>query len=464
MKLNEAVLNDRDDIIFHFRNADSVLKFDELKNLEIYFCPYDSEDDAAEGLMNIYWKADKILWDNFFTQYFIVFYVYYVRMLFAEDKDRKIPDQIDWKQARARFNMEGLIQKFLDSPIVTGIRIMAMAKDHEVSADEIRLYLRMVHGAVLSIVWSIDHDKTQINDVLGEQKEKIDVASLAEALNFFQWDKANAEGIFRTFEQLIEKKEREINMANTEEWKRWLFLDFPIEYFKCLPEMIYPRWYVASFCKDCTSTRNWAHYADASKGICLIHKTRNGAFGRGLKIKTCHEISSKTGRKYENHIEPLLDVEYNSSLPRFNFFEMLGGLTGEMIDEWFHDGNGSESSYYYGNYATPEKEEWRRKYWRAYQKHITSKGTDWQDLKEQRVVLEDDGLFSDYRSLEDRKIKYDFDELEGIIWGSKINNKVKAQIRGIIEEHCKQTGRTDFTFYQARIHPSDGKIWIEKEW
>lgn len=58
MKLNEVILNDRDDIIFHFRNADSVLKFDELKNLEIYFCPYNSEDDAAEGLMNVYWKAD----------------------------------------------------------------------------------------------------------------------------------------------------------------------------------------------------------------------------------------------------------------------------------------------------------------------------------------------------------------------------------------------------------------------
>lgn len=460
MRLNEVDLNDRDDIIFHFRNAGSVLKFDELKNLEIYFCPYDSEDDAAEGLMNVYWKADEILWNNFLAQYFVVFYVHYIMMLFAEEDDRKIPDQIYWKQPRARFNLEGLIQRFLDSQTVTRIKIMAMAKDHEVSADELKLYLRIVHGAAVSTVWSIDNE---VNDVFSKRKENIDDTSLIEAVNAIKWDEENTCGIFRLLEQFVEKSEREVIAANAEEWKRWLLIDFPKEYFKCLPEMIYPRWYIASFCKDCTSTRNWAHYADASKGICLIHKTHNCVFGKGLKIKTCHEFSTHGGRKYGNHIEPLLDVEYNSNFPRFNFFEMLGGLTGGMIDEWFHDRNGNESPYYYGDYADPKKEEWRRNYWRAYQRHITSKGVDWQELKEQRVVLEDDGLFSNYSTLESRKIKYDFDELEGIIWGSRINDKVKAQIREIIEEHCKQMGRTDFSFYQARINPSNGKIWIEKE-
>lgn len=460
MELNKVNLNDRDDIIFHFRNAESVLKFDELKNLEIYFCPYDSEDDAAEGLMNVYWKADEILWNNFFAQYFVVFYVHYIMILFAEEDDRKIPDQIYWKQPRALFNLEGLIQRFLDSQTVTRIKIIAMAKNHEVSADELKLYLRIVHGVAVSIVWSIDHE---INDMFCKRKRNLDDASLTETVNNLKWNEENTYGIFRVLEQFLEKNEREAIATNGEEWKRWLFIDFPKEYFKCLPEMIYPRWYIASFCKDCTSARNWAHYADASRGICLIHKTYNCAFGKGLKIKTCHEFSTHEGRKYENHIEPLLDVEYNSNFPRFNFFEMLGGLTGGMVDEWFHDRNGNKSPYHYGDYADPKKEEWRRNYWRAYQRHITSKSVDWQELKEQRVVLEDDGLFSNYSTLESRKIKYDFDELKGIIWGIRINDKVKAQIREIVEDHCTQMGRTDFSFYQARINPSNGNIWIEKE-
>lgn len=248
MELNKVNLNDRDDIIFHFRNAESVLKFDELKNLEIYFCPYDSEDDAAEGLMNVYWKADEILWNNFFAQYFVVFYVHYIMILFAEEDDRKIPDQIYWKQPRALFNLEGLIQRFLDSQTVTRIKIIAMAKNHEVSADELKLYLRIVHGVAVSIVWSIDHE---INDMFCKRKRNLDDASLTETVNNLKWNEENTYGIFRVLEQFLEKNEREAIATNGEEWKRWLFIDFPKEYFKCLPEMIYPRWYIASFCKDC---------------------------------------------------------------------------------------------------------------------------------------------------------------------------------------------------------------------
>lgn len=116
-------------------------------------------------------------------------------------------------------------------------------------------------------------------------------------MNAFEWDKANADGIFRVFEQFIEKIKRKVIIANDEEWKRWLLVDFPKEYFKCFPKMIYPRWYIASFCKGCTNTRNWVHYADGSKGICLIHKTHNGAFCKGLKIKICHEFSTYEGMR-----------------------------------------------------------------------------------------------------------------------------------------------------------------------
>lgn len=46
--------------------------------------------------------------------------------------------------------MEGLTQRFLDRQAVDEIKIMAMAKEHE-----IRLYLRLVHVTTLSTVWSM---------------------------------------------------------------------------------------------------------------------------------------------------------------------------------------------------------------------------------------------------------------------------------------------------------------------
>ena len=60
----------------------------------------------------MYWKADEIVWNNFFAHYFVVFFVHYVNMLFSEENERMIPERTYWKQMRSHFNLEGLIQKF----------------------------------------------------------------------------------------------------------------------------------------------------------------------------------------------------------------------------------------------------------------------------------------------------------------------------------------------------------------
>lgn len=83
--------------------------------------------------------------------------------------------------------------------------------------------------------------------------------------------------------------------------------------------------------------------------------------------------SLSDGRKYVNHIEPLFDVEYADSFPAYNFFEMQGYMPGNMIEEWYHDRNGNASSYYVGRYNVPQREEWQKKYWEAFQKHILRK-------------------------------------------------------------------------------------------
>ncbi len=83
--------------------------------------------------------------------------------------------------------------------------------------------------------------------------------------------------------------------------------------------------------------------------------------------------------------------------------------------------------------------------------------------KDQRVVLEDNIIMGCYRTDSDRHIKYEFDELEGIIWGSRMNEEEKNQIRETIKDLCTKNGRKNFAFYQAVIDPSDGRIWIEKE-
>ena len=455
----------RTDITFHFRKAGSIIKHNELKKCEIYFCPFDDEDDAAEGLLNIYWKADKILWNNFFAHYFMIYLIYIQDIvILTDEKEREKPNKITWKLLRSDYNMEGLIDQFLSSDIVRNHITMAMANDHEVSLDELKYYFTVIHTAAINVVlkWFYGiHNGALANNILPNSELKIDPDDFEKAVTSFKWDEANEDGLFRQIYRYCDNKRKEI-FSSMQPWKRWLFMEFPIEYCKCLPSMIFPNWYIASFCKDCTSARNWAHYADSSRGICLIHKTHDGPYGRGLQIKTCHEYSTNKGRIIENHIEPLLDVEYTGEPTRLNFFEMLGSITHGMNDEWFQDRNGNKSAYYYGKHNSPIRDEWSQKYWHAFQKHIALKGYDWENLKEQRVVLEDD-LISKYSSESERKIKYDFDELDGIIWGVRTKDEDKHEIRKIIEELCEINDRESFDYYQAVVDSSDGSIWIEKE-
>lgn len=295
------------------------------------------------------------------------------------------------------------IKHKLDKPIVKLIKNLAMNKEHKVGSDELRLYLNLLHNSVIEIVGRI-----------------------------------NGVSVFTL-------KEKEV-----------------VDFTK-LEEMVFPKWYIASFCKNCTNTRNWAQYGDSNKGVCLIYRAHHGALGRGLRFKMCHEYSRSKGRIYNNYIEPLHNVEYSAEHPEINFFETLGNLPGKMVDEWFHDSKGNASTYYIKHDNSPDWLRWHREYWELFQKIVGYKGKDWKGLEEERIILENSMLVDYEYEPSERKIKYDFDELRGIIWGCSVKDTQKNKIRSIINELCAITGRTDFEFYQAVREPSSHEIRIEKE-
>jgi len=59
------------------------------------------------------------------------------------------------------------------------------------------------------------------------------------------------------------------------------------------------------------------------------------------------------------------------------------------------------------------------------------------------------GEVLDFSTDESRKAVYDFNSLEGIIFGIKTELKDKLTICKIIERKCRENGRRDFKFYQA---------------
>ena len=359
MRLNEVDLNGNGELTFRFRNIGKMLEYKELENLEIYFCPFDMEDDVLEGSLNLYWKGDEILWDNFIGHYFIVFYTQYIILILSDDEERKIPQKINWRLFRSDFNMDGLIHELLDKPIVKLIKTLAMNKEHKVGSDELLLYLNLLHNSIIEIVGRING----ANMATLKDKEMVEYMKFEDDMN---WDETKESGLFRILNQLYQRQKEKIDSQKLPDWQRWLLLEFPNKYFDVLEDMVFPKWYIASFCKNCTNTRNWAQYGDSNKGVCLIYRTHQGALGRGLQLKTCHEYSSDKGKIFNNHIEPLHNVEYSAEYPEINFFEMLGNLPGKMIDEWFHDSKGNASKYYIKRNSGQDWQRWHGEYCKLY--------------------------------------------------------------------------------------------------
>ena len=56
--------------LYRFRSIEYLLrKYNELENQSIYFASPEELNDPLEGVRNIFWQGDKIVWCNFFKQY-----------------------------------------------------------------------------------------------------------------------------------------------------------------------------------------------------------------------------------------------------------------------------------------------------------------------------------------------------------------------------------------------------------
>lgn len=101
--------------------------------------------------------------------------------------------------------------------------------------------------------------------------------------------------------------------------------------------------------------------------------------------------------------------------------------------------NSKESKYF------RHDEEWRDNYWKLFDYLSTHKLSDWEHEKEQRLIT--DNTAFDFSNLENRKLKYNFNSLDGIIFGNKIEKENKDRIIEIIAKNCIEEKREDFNFY-----------------
>ena len=205
-------------------------------------------------------------------------------------------------------------------------------------------------------------------------------------------------------------------------------LNFYSHYLEDIEQFTYPRIYIASFLEEPSNSSVWGNYGQNHTGVCLIFETNDEMYipfiKQGLELKK---------------------VYYHGDFEEINFFESLGKIPEPLVKNFYIDENKNKSRFY--DTVLNNQEEWRKSFWNRYETNKLVKTKDWEYEKEYRIVF--NGL-TDYEIDEkDRKLKYDFSCLKGVIFGIKTPQNKKDEIIDIIKSKCHENNISDFEFYQA---------------
>ena len=242
--------------------------------------------------------------------------------------------------------------------------------------------------------------------------------------------------------------------GNVSDNRQFIVLDFPKEYIDRIETILYPPWYVACFMRTYENSSTWGNYADSHKGICLVFRTDHDGGRDSIALK---RITGYSGREEKWSYSPMTVQEVTYGVPHdeIDFFRSLGRLPELMsMDVWYKDSTGEISEC--GSHVDGDMEAWRQNYWKSFYPSINKKAKDWEYERESRLVL-----FSQLDELSEkrqRKLKYKFSSLEGIIFGIRTSDSDKLKILEILRKKCKEMGRRDFQVLQAYYDHKTGRI------
>lgn len=237
---------------------------------------------------------------------------------------------------------------------------------------------------------------------------------------------------------------------------RFIFIEFTEQYIKTLENLMYCNWYVSCFSTNSENPALWGYYRDCHKGACLKFKTKSDSPGfPTIKLTSIVGLSwsgKNSKLDYGKITQQFYPVKYSNKHPEIDFFCSLGALPVPVLYENWYLNEHKGISDCAKNMMTENQEKWRKEYWQNLYGALTIKLEHWRHEEEYRLLLTPlpGGInFSDSRR---RKQKYDFKDLEAIIFGIKTSREHKIKIMQIIYKKCKREGRRNFKFYQ-KIEP-----------
>ena len=454
--------------LYRFRSMPRLLGEDgELETQTIYFASPADLNDPMEGFRDIVWHGDHIAWTNLFKHYINCLARTYLLVQIAADSDVITPDLIpvtsSWDDAPSPKYADLLAEIW--SRMVGDVRLPDIAGklatyDREVRNDELLFYLSGIHLHAAATIQQahMNHGllPAALPDLSLSGETVLTNSNILELLSEPFDEGISADQLFSIWGQVKQSQalKHSFGLYRTSSGTlarniQALLLDFPQDYVTGIVEkLLWPSWYATCFSKTPHNSSLWGSYGDAHKGACLIFRAADDEHGLSLALSP----PGGPARTISFH-----DIDYTAVRNTVDFFRSMGRLpTAALLRQWFTGADGNISDCAAHLTSGDGQDAWREQYWNEFLQDITKKTKDWAHEEESRLVHNGglDGALTE----EQKKHRYNWDVLRGIIFGIRTSNHNKMRIIDIVRMKCAANGVRDFQFWQAYYSPQDGEM------
>lgn len=452
---------------YRFRSTDKLLgEFAELQNQSIYFAAPHELNDPMEGLTRLFWLGDAVVWECFLKHYVgCLARAVVLHSILGES------NAITWDHLPLWGPEQGpptemqritdtLTRDFLASQVIEQLIKHLASRSRGISEDELHTHLRWIYPAAIEAIRTPFVTRGFLPELQsGPGTEEFRMAALERhfdtifsALGTMEADgdsnSKKTEALFlaigTTSEQLDLISRLQIDIDNRPNFC-FVYIDFNRSYLRQIRKLVHPDWYTACFTDSFHNSSVWGHYADGHRGVCLKFRTTPTDEFDFLQL-TAPSAANGDGPVWIRSSFPFKKIDYAGGDIRMNFFTSLGRLSiPSLRNSWYTSLAGTPSNLI--SEVFDAEEQWRDSYWRTFDGSTTTKLVDWACEREHRLTFW--SSINDISQPQMRVLRYDFHDLEGIIFGIEASEADKVRIIRIIEKKCMDTGRTDFKFYQA---------------
>lgn len=466
-------------LFYRFRRVENLLgEHAELERQTIYFAAPNELNDPMEGFSDIYWSGDKIVWNNLFRNYVMCLEHVFGQLCIAREEHHVISaDDIhpycnidDYPTKLYKDMVDRILNDFFDENIISLVDEISN-RNTPIKKDELYLYLKLIHIHAFETIRNnfemrglIPKTEIEISNTSANVKKIIEDGFFENLVDLIKEHGEDAVPAFCIAFRNVQDEWNLIQTFNNGLFKKknlnFILNFFTEHYIKKLETLCYNDWYTACFMTECENSSIWGSYGGNHKGICLIFKPEIENENYTLSFKdivgySMHRDDQEFTCHYDFKKYSLHEINYQADFISYNFFTNLGVMNGNTLGKmWFSDSEGNHSSCSKEMWNDIKK--WREKYWENYLRRNTTKTIDWSYENEYRVILY--GFFNDYADKKKRTLTYDFNSLDGLIFGINTELEDKLKIMDIIKNKCKQNGRKKFNFYQAYYSSKDNCI------